>query len=108
MPDDKRDPFPAKKTSEMKRFYKDVDGGRDAGWFSLPAGRQTGADAGAAAALLLPTRALAEAIAEEWRAQGEEMRPVAMPLTRLANTVLDGVRANARGDDRCHPAFRRK
>jgi chaperone required for assembly of F1-ATPase len=43
--------------------------------------------------LLLPTRSLAEAIAAEWRAQGEEMLPATMPLTRLANTVLDGVRA---------------
>jgi chaperone required for assembly of F1-ATPase len=43
--------------------------------------------------LLLPTHALADAVAQEWREQEDEMRPAAMPLTRLVNTVLDGVRA---------------
>jgi len=43
--------------------------------------------------LLLPTYALADAVAEEWRAQEDEMQPAIMPLTRLVNTVLDGVRA---------------
>ena len=43
------------------------------------------------AALHLPTRALAEAIAEEWRAQGERIDPLTMPLTRLANSAIDGV-----------------
>jgi len=43
--------------------------------------------------LLLPTYALAEAVAQEWREQGDEMQPAAMPLTRLVNTVLDGIRA---------------
>ncbi len=41
--------------------------------------------------LLLPTQALAEAIAAEWRAQGERIDPATMPMTRLANTVLDAV-----------------
>jgi chaperone required for assembly of F1-ATPase len=43
---------------------------------------------------LLPTSGLAEAVSEEWRVQGEEIDPVSMPMLRLANTVLDGVRAN--------------
>ncbi|MGA7458475.1 MAG: ATP12 family protein [Methyloceanibacter sp.] len=43
------------------------------------------------AALRLPTRALAEAIAEEWRAQGERIDPLSMPLTRIANSTIDGV-----------------
>ena len=42
-------------------------------------------------ALALPTRALAEAIAAEWAAQGERIDPSTMPLTRLAFTALDGV-----------------
>jgi chaperone required for assembly of F1-ATPase len=42
-------------------------------------------------ALDLPARSLAEAIAEEWRAQGEEIDPQSMPLTKLANTAIDGV-----------------
>ena len=31
------------------------------------------------------------AIAEEWRAQGERIDPLSMPLTRLANSAIDGV-----------------
>jgi chaperone required for assembly of F1-ATPase len=41
--------------------------------------------------LSVPTRALAEAIASEWAAQGERVDPASMPLNTLANTVLDGV-----------------
>lgn len=39
--------------------------------------------------LELPTRALAAAMAEEWRGQGEEIKPDTMPLTRLASTAID-------------------
>ena len=41
--------------------------------------------------LTVPTGALAAAIAEEWNAQEGEVRPVTMPLTRLATTTLDRV-----------------
>ncbi|TDR94334.1 ATP12 family chaperone protein [Enterovirga rhinocerotis] len=41
--------------------------------------------------LALPTRALGEAVAAEWAAQGERILPATMPLTRLANTAIDGV-----------------
>ncbi|MGQ0485148.1 MAG: ATP12 family chaperone protein [Hyphomicrobiales bacterium] len=41
------------------------------------------------AALVLPTMALARAVAEEWQAQGEKIDPASMPLTRLANTAID-------------------
>lgn len=47
----------------------------------------------ARAALALPTLALAEAVAAEWRGQGEHINPATMPLTRMANTALDGVAA---------------
>jgi chaperone required for assembly of F1-ATPase len=40
-------------------------------------------------AFVLPTRKLAEAVAEEWRAQVKVIDPEAMPLTKLANTALD-------------------
>lgn len=40
-------------------------------------------------ALRLPTRPLAEAVAAEWAAQGEQITPPAMPLTRLAVTATD-------------------
>ena len=39
--------------------------------------------------LVVPSRALAEAIAGEWRAQGDKVEPRSMPLTRLASTALD-------------------
>jgi chaperone required for assembly of F1-ATPase len=45
----------------------------------------------ARSALVLPTLALAQAIAAEWNAQGELLDPNAMPLTRLANSAIDGV-----------------
>jgi len=41
--------------------------------------------------LAVPARALAEDIAHEWRAQSERIDPTTMPLTRLANSVIDGV-----------------
>jgi chaperone required for assembly of F1-ATPase len=41
--------------------------------------------------LALPTQALAEAIAEEWRAQEKVIDPARMPLTRFANTALDRI-----------------
>jgi chaperone required for assembly of F1-ATPase len=41
--------------------------------------------------LVAPTRALAEAIAAEWEAQVEQIDPATMPLTRYANTILDGI-----------------
>jgi chaperone required for assembly of F1-ATPase len=44
--------------------------------------------------LVLPTRALAAAVAGEWNAQGEAMEPATMPLTRLASTARDRVEGN--------------
>ena len=41
--------------------------------------------------LAAPTLALAQAIAAEWEAQREVIDPAKMPLTRLANAVIDGV-----------------
>jgi chaperone required for assembly of F1-ATPase len=42
-------------------------------------------------ALAAPKRSLAQAIANEWQAQREFIDPAAMPLTRLANAIIDGV-----------------
>lgn len=41
--------------------------------------------------LSLPTTALATAVAAEWAAQVTLIDPARMPLTRLANTAIDGV-----------------
>ncbi len=43
--------------------------------------------------LIAPSRRLGEAIAAEWDAQGETIDPATMPLTRLANSIIDGVAA---------------
>ena len=47
--------------------------------------------------LVAPTRALAEAIAEEWRAQPARLDISRAPLTRLLGTALDRVPANRAG-----------
>lgn len=41
--------------------------------------------------LVLPSRAMAEAVAAEWQAQGEKIDPLSMPVTRSANAALDKV-----------------
>ncbi len=41
--------------------------------------------------LAAPNSTLAEAIAAEWEAQRELIDPSKMPLTRLANSIIDGV-----------------
>jgi chaperone required for assembly of F1-ATPase len=42
-------------------------------------------------ALAAPTRSLAQALAAEWDAQAELIDPISMPLSRLANSIIDGV-----------------
>jgi len=41
--------------------------------------------------LLMPTQALAEAIADEWNAQGEEIDPKTMEMMPMAGTAIDRV-----------------
>ena len=77
----------------MKRFYKDVSiAPAEGGFCVLLDGKPIKTPA--RNALLLPTEALAGAIAAEWQSQGEAILAAAMPLLRLANTVVDGVAAN--------------
>ena len=76
-----------------KRFYEAVateaTGG---GWRILLDGRVVKTPK--RAELLLPTAPLADAVAAEWRAQGPQIDPASMPLTKLANTAIDGVTPN--------------
>jgi chaperone required for assembly of F1-ATPase len=72
----------------VKRFY------RDAGVTETPDAFGVALDGKpvstpAKRPLTVPTRALAVAIAEEWRAQGETIDPRRLPLTRLASIALD-------------------
>ncbi len=71
-----------------RKFYADVDVGEEEGAFTIQLdGRAIRTPQGKP--LRLPTRALADAVAGEWRAQEDDIRPDAMPITRLANTAAD-------------------
>jgi chaperone required for assembly of F1-ATPase len=76
----------------MKRFYEEaaVDAG-EGGFCVLLDGKPMRTPA--KAVLVVPTRALAEAIAEEWSGVPEkaEIKVAHLPLTRLAATGLDRV-----------------
>ena len=74
----------------MKRFWREVtveeaDGGFGFRLDSRPVRTP------AKAPCLLPTRALAEAVAAEWAVVEGEVDPAAMPLTRAANSAIDRV-----------------
>lgn len=74
----------------MKRFYKEVSVGPEGPGFALRLDDRA-VKTPARAGLAVPSKALAEAIAEEWAAQGEEIDPNTMPLTGLANAAIDRV-----------------
>lgn len=73
--------------TERRRFYKDVSVSDDLS-IALD-GRKVRTPL--KADLRLPTQALAQAIADEWAAQGEKIDPSKMLFTRLANTAIDRV-----------------
>jgi chaperone required for assembly of F1-ATPase len=78
------------RTRLPRRFYADAKAaGGDAGFHLLLDGKP--ARTPARRALAAPNFAIADALAAEWRAQGELIDPAAMPLTRLANSIIDGV-----------------
>jgi chaperone required for assembly of F1-ATPase len=73
-----------------QRFYTNAGVAESPGGFAItlddkpvrtPSGRP----------LAAPTRQIADAIAAEWNAQQEIIDPLTMPLTRLANSVVDAV-----------------
>jgi chaperone required for assembly of F1-ATPase len=77
--------------SLAKRFYKTADAAARAdGGFGVDLDGRALKSPGKRA-IVLPTRALAEAIAAEWAAQGEHIRPDTMPLMALASTAADRV-----------------
>lgn len=78
---------------KIKRFYQEVSVGQaDGGFAVLLDGKALKTPSRSAYAL--PSRALAEAVAEEWRSQGEEIDPDRMPLTQLVNTAVERVPVN--------------
>ena len=74
----------------MKRFWTTAEAvAEDGGWgvrLDVRPLRTPGR-----APLLVPTEALAKAIAGEWASAGETIDPRAMPLTGLANAAIDQV-----------------
>jgi chaperone required for assembly of F1-ATPase len=74
----------------MRRVYKEARPGSAEGRHGvLLDGKPLRTPAGTPVSL--PSAALAAAVAEEWQGQGERIVAEAMPLTRLACTVLDRV-----------------
>ena len=75
----------------MKRFWKEAAvEPADSGWRVTLDGRPIRTRGGNAQ--VVPTQALATALAEEWRAQGEQVDPRGFPLRNLADYALDHVR----------------
>lgn len=80
------------RTKLRARFYKDAAVSEAEGGFHvLLDGRAVRTPA--RRPLAAPTHVLAEAISVEWRAQQDAVDPATMPLTRLANSIIDGVAA---------------
>lgn len=72
----------------MKRFWKEVAVvTEDGGWGIALDGRPVRTPQ--RAPLAVASAALAEAIAGEWREQGETIDPAAMPMTGLTNAAID-------------------
>ena len=80
-------PALARAAGTVKRFYKEARVADDGGVLldDRPV-RTPGRNA-----LVLPTSALAEAVAAEWNAQAERIDPRAMPLTGLAYAAIDRI-----------------
>ena len=74
----------------MKRFWKKVEVEREGGdWDVRLDGRPVRTPA--RVPLVVPTEALAQAIAEEWRSVEEMIDPRLMPLTGMANAAIDRI-----------------
>ncbi len=75
-------------TEPVRRFYASAAAVEDAGAHSVRLDQRT-LKTPSGKPLRLPTRALAEAVAAEWDAQGELIVPATMPITRYAFAAVD-------------------
>jgi chaperone required for assembly of F1-ATPase len=79
----------------MKRFWEEVSVAREGdGWGILLDARPVRTPR--RVPLAVASRALAEAIADEWRNAAETIDPRAMPLTGLANAAIDRIAPDPR------------
>jgi chaperone required for assembly of F1-ATPase len=79
---------------QRKRFYAEASVGEsDDGFTVMLDGKPIKTPSGRT--VIVPVRSLAETIAAEWNAQGEFIEPLTMPVTRFANSVVQGVVDNA-------------
>jgi chaperone required for assembly of F1-ATPase len=94
------------RTPQRKRFYAKVDvreadigEAADGGFTVTLDGRPIKTPSGRV--VTAPVRPIADAIAAEWEAQTETIDPLTMPMTRFANSVVEGVvdRAGLVADD---------
>ncbi len=75
---------------KMKRFWTETTVAQtDTGWRVLLDGRSVKTPG--KSDLVVPTRAMAEAMREEWDAQDGEIDPETMPVTKAANSAIDKV-----------------
>jgi len=75
---------------QRKRFYKEAGIAEAEGGFSITLdGRPIRTPSGRI--VTVPNAVIAQAVAEEWGAQGETIDPLTMPLTRFANSVIEAV-----------------
>jgi chaperone required for assembly of F1-ATPase len=77
----------------MKRFYQNAATGE--GGSILLDGRPVRTPA--RHPLVLPTAALARAVADEWQAQGDDIDPRSMPMTGFANAAIDRIAPDIEG-----------
>lgn len=73
-----------------RRFYKSVAVEAAPGGFAVKLDSRS-LRSPRAALMVLPTKGLADLVAEEWAAQGEHIEMALMHATRLANTALDAI-----------------
>jgi chaperone required for assembly of F1-ATPase len=79
--------------SAPRRFYKTATSTPvEGGWGILLDGKALRSPA--KRPFVLPTEALAQAIAEEWQTQGEKVEPSSMPLMQFAATAIDRLADN--------------
>jgi chaperone required for assembly of F1-ATPase len=79
---------------QRKRFYTSAAVGEAEGGYTVTLdGKPIRTPSGHT--VILPVRSLAEEIAAEWNAQSDMVDPMTMPLTRFANSVVQGVIGNA-------------